>query len=256
MIFNMIARSGDVDVINFANMNFSIAAYASESVVPSNTDGNHIAVITNTAITSWIFSPVTPSSPAQGMVWIVTGNSSSASFNALQNNDINNAIMLYPTSIKQYIDGAWVVKKTRINSVWFGLFDGMLFDNGETFDDITGGWKNHDGENVLKGGSYTETTFGAWYCTNNKIGLSGFSKLNVYFDTLQGAATIGISDEPYKPSTASDLVAYKTATSAGTCSLDISAYNKEYYVFVLIGPHHGASGFAYTTASANRVKLS
>lgn len=94
-----------------ANLNFRIKQY------PENADlsriigkENDIAVLTDTPISSWEFSCVTPSDPVSGMVWFFVKNRSAMSFNALK----KHGIFIYPTSCKQYIGGSWVDKKASI----------------------------------------------------------------------------------------------------------------------------------------------
>jgi hypothetical protein len=234
-------------------LNFSVVAYAQESALPSTANANTIAIITDTSITSYTFSATAPTSPTAGMVWIIIGSKSMTPFNALTSNQLT----VYPISAMQYISGAWVSKTAKIyQSGWKSWFDGWLFNNGETYNDITCGWKNFSSGTKLSGDAYNEASFGEWYCTVNKINLSGFNKLNVKFTKIQGCATIAINDDNYKPSLASDLVAYAQRSSAGTCSLDISGYEGEYNVFVIVGPKNSASGYTYATASASQVWLS
>ena len=71
---------------------------------PANPKENTIWVNTDVKITGWVFASAEPEAPADGMVWISTGASSSVEFNALK----KNGIQVYPLSAKQYISGAWV----------------------------------------------------------------------------------------------------------------------------------------------------
>ena len=49
-------------------------------------------------ISGWVFSPVEPESPYEGMVWILPGSRGAVRFNALKKNGIE----LYPLRARQY----------------------------------------------------------------------------------------------------------------------------------------------------------
>lgn len=87
------------------SLNFDVKAYATEEALLAATPKeNTIGIITTNKITGWLFSATEPESPAEGMVWISTGTSSTVEFNALK----KNGIQVYPISAKQYVTGAWV----------------------------------------------------------------------------------------------------------------------------------------------------
>lgn len=87
------------------SLNFTIKAYPTEEALMASTPkANTIGIITENKITSWEFSAIEPSAPAEGMVWISVGTNSAVEFNALK----KNAVQVYPISAKQYVDGAWV----------------------------------------------------------------------------------------------------------------------------------------------------
>lgn len=109
------------------------------TTAPNNPKENTIWVNTSTKITDWVFSATQPSNPSNGMVWFSTGTSSTAAFNALK----KNGIQVYPISTKQYVSGAWVDKtaKSWQNGAWVEWFARTyLFKDGNTYEDITGGW--------------------------------------------------------------------------------------------------------------------
>ena len=70
-------------------------------------------------------------------VWIQTGTSSPAEFNALK----KNGITVYPIAAKQYLGGALVDKTASIykNDTWIDLMS-FLIRNGSDITSITGGW--------------------------------------------------------------------------------------------------------------------
>ena len=75
---------------------------------------------------------------SDGMVWIPTGTSSPAEFNALK----KNGITVYPLSAKQYVGGTWVSKTAKIyqNGAWKDFIT-YLYNKGDLCTDTTGGWK-------------------------------------------------------------------------------------------------------------------
>ena len=89
------------------SLNFKVVGGTTQ---PENPKENTIWVNTDTEITSWEFSTVTPGSPAAGMVWIRTRFGSPTPFNALKKNEVR----VYPVSTQQYLDGVWTDKTTMI----------------------------------------------------------------------------------------------------------------------------------------------
>lgn len=114
-------------------LNFKIVGGTTQ---PSNPNENTIWINTDADITSWVFS-VTEPTGADGMVWISTGTSSPAEFNALK----KNGIVVCPSSAMQYIAGAWVSKtaKSYQNGAWKDWIR-YLYKDGNEYTDITGGW--------------------------------------------------------------------------------------------------------------------
>lgn len=89
-----------------ASLNFKVVGGTSR---PSSPGENTVWVNTDTAVSSWVLSPVEPEA-AEGLVWISMGFASAAAFNALK----KNGIMIYPIAAKQYVDGAWANKAAEI----------------------------------------------------------------------------------------------------------------------------------------------
>ena len=87
-------------------LNFKVVGGTS---TPASPKENTIWVNTSAEITSWVFSVTEPETPAAGMVWITTGKSSTAPFNALKKNNIT----LCPVAASQYVNGAWVEKTAK-----------------------------------------------------------------------------------------------------------------------------------------------
>lgn len=109
-----------------AGYNFKVVGGTTE---PLNPKENSIWINTEAEITSWVFSASQPDNLAEGNVWISTGTSSPVGFNALK----KNGITVYPLSAKQYINGAWIYKESKMyqNGVWVDVIpDNYLFYGG------------------------------------------------------------------------------------------------------------------------------
>ena len=182
----------------------------------------------------------------EGMVWIATGTTGTIEFNALKKNDITIQIL----SASQYVSGAWVSKTAKIyqNSAWVG-FELYLYNAGNTFADITGGWVGYAKGQTSSSGNATKPTAkyntdnvvitcsddsgwasGMW-CAKNKIALTERSKL--VFDGLLNAKiaylTVWSAIGEY---TKDNLVAETqiTKTSRSTVELDVSSLSGSYYI--------------------------
>jgi hypothetical protein len=177
------------------------------------------------------------------MVWISTGTSSTAPFNALK----KNGIMVYPVSAKQYISGAWVDKtaKSYQNGKWVNWYT-LLFDNGDQFTSLTGGWAIRSssgltctvGDTLLFTVTGTAARAGSIY-TKNTINVSNFSTLEVDVKISSAASAnngfcVGLATGAGIKNT-DELSRYVTKTSSKTVgdqtiSLDISGMTGSYYV--------------------------
>lgn len=231
------------------------------TVAPSNPKENCLWVNTNTKINGWCFSATKPSRGESGMVWFATGRSSVAQFDALK----KNSLMCYPMMAYQYISGSWVSKTCKIyqNGKWQELWDGTLFDKGNQYASITGGWvlygykRNNstefegdsssiNGNSITLGGSsYTE-----FFCgTKNAIDLTQyeFIEINVLNEGTSYSSTgrvyVANPSDPQTPIAQKDI-------DVGTNYMDVSALEGEYIV--------GASMYNYNWDNSmefNFVKL-
>lgn len=177
MIFNVTGGGG-------TSLNFKVVGGTSQPTAPKE---NTIWVNTSTAIPSWAFSATEPESPVAGMVWFLTGTSSSVAFNALRKNDIQ----VCPNGAKQYIGGQWVYKEAKAyqGGEWKHLRT-YLYTNGDECEPISGGWSIG---NILPAGYdrygaatltknetsmlFSGTMNNIW--TGNEINLSGVSALRL-----------------------------------------------------------------------------
>ena len=178
----------------------------------------------------------------EGIVWIKTGTSSAAEFNALK----KNGITVYPLSAKQYVDGAWVTKiaKSYLSGEWkdWGTF---LFANGDQFTELTGGWgiNSSSGLTCTVGDTLSFNVTGSTaragsVYTKNKIDVSNFRTLEVDVDisSLTNKFYIGLSSTAGIKNTQalSGYVAQATSTTTGpqTISLNVESFNSSYYVVI------------------------
>lgn len=209
---------------------------------PTSPKGNTVWVNTSTAINGYAFSNTEPTNPVAGMVWFSAGTSS----NAAMNIDKKNTVMLYPRGCKQYVNGAWVTKTAKVyqNGAWVELWTGMLFNDGDEYTVITGGFSavgEYQSDTGNSGGYLAlHAGYGATgaYLTNEPIDLTDFSTLAAIAKcTGSNTKALGIAKERGTNFTA---LTYITATSDTAITLDISAYTGPYYVGILSNSNNWA----------------
>lgn len=166
---------------------------------PENPAENTIWVETETEITEWTFQPSDPSEPVEGMVWIKTANRAQIDINATT----KNSIILYLTNSLQYNSATWVTKPTKIyqSGEWKDWWSGQLYDSGNEWTDITGGWQsrklkwdqgNSDGLPTIVKNSTTMTIAAdkvskwcsGFACPVNTIDLTNYTTLTVVLSGL------------------------------------------------------------------------
>lgn len=223
MIFNMVGSG--------VGLNFKVLAYSSEetllAAVPAE---NTIGIVTEAEITSWVFDSSVPTDAEEGMLWIETGNNVNK-FNALK----KNSIIICPLSADQYISGAWtsVVAKSYIDGEWveWAL---LLFDNGDTYDDITGGWStvNSNGHlQILDNNSSDQKPY-----SKGTVPTSKYNTMYVEYNyaSVQGSsysgAEIGISASTSGAYVSSVAFDKSEVGTTKTATLDISSVDTDYYV--------------------------
>lgn len=173
-------------------LNFKVVAYATEGELLSATPNeNTIGVVTTTPITARVFSTSEPQSLLDGAIWILTGTNSQVAFNVLKAK--KDAVFVYPMSVKQSVGGVLVdvVAKSRIGGRWVDWWNGELYDAGNEFESITGGWVAYDAnpkQPVITRGDTSlklETTSSGYSVsiqTKNLIDMSEYSALNLSGD--------------------------------------------------------------------------
>lgn len=247
------------------DLNFSVVAYASEDDLPVTAAENTIAVITDTAISSYVFSATEPETPDEGMVWFYVGTASNVEFNALK----KNGIQVYPLSAKQYVSGALVdvEAKSYQNGEWVEWWDGSLFDHGKLYESITGGWGSSGvvysgftikaatiGESIyLETGSSGNIMSIAM--TKNKINVSNKTKLYADFTEVSRANAIVLGIAKSRELSASGVVVSSTLlNSKGIAEVVLPVDGGEYYVYVYASSAGSAASTA-TTARTTKIWL-
>lgn len=218
-----------------ASLNFKIIGYATEEALLASTPSEGtIGVITENEITAWLISPVQPASLLDGAVWISTGTSSAVAFNALKSEKQD--IHIYPISAKQYISDAWVdlTAKSYQGGEWVDWWDGSLYNRGDTYDDITGGWEFSGGNQKFDFGDdsiYTSmggsSNNNSGIYTINAIDITNYKTLNALINRSSGVMRLGLYTN-----IGSGSVATVDASGTGeqTISVDLSDYQGEYHV--------------------------
>jgi hypothetical protein len=219
------------------------------TTAPSNPKENMIWVNTSTAITDYVFSATQPSS-VSGRVWISTDTSSTVEFNALK----KHSIMVYPLSAKQYVSGAWVNKaaKSYQNGKWVDWWLGELFDNGNQWESVTGGWTSNgytrgdslsvlsgsigtDGTITLNGSNSGVTIMG----TKNPIDLTGYSSITAYgkdLKVLSGSSMYLMITKSKTKYNANNAASADFGNSKTSVNIPIStSMQGEYYIVVGTG---------------------
>lgn len=236
-------------------LNFSVVGGTSQPVNPKE---NTIWVNTETEISGWVFSAEEPGEPAEGMVWISTGLSSTVEFNALK----KNGIQVYPISAKQYVSGAWVDKtaKSYHSGAWKEWIT-YLYNKGDECTDLTGGWVATatkpsgsgstavspavtKGTNSITISIYSGDDVGyriGYLATVKSIDLTNYSKITTNVTNFSIGGDIIVSNS--KTSGFSKAASMKL--SAGVNALDISSLNGKYYVLLGMGGHVGTASFTF-----------
>lgn len=216
-------------------LNFKVVGGAA---APSNPKENTIWINTETDITGWEFSATEPTC-TDGMVWITIGTASTVAFNALK----KNGITVYPLTAKQYVSGAWVDKTAMIyqNGAWAELWNGVLYDYGNQYKYITGGWVGSQtvSSNTTSGGkltvnednlSFTNVNGGSFgVVTANAMDLTRFSTLHTI---TSGSARVRVA--PEFPTAESNMVIIGGNISGTNTesAIDISAVTGAYKIAI------------------------
>ena len=223
------------DKIEGTQLNFEIVGGTTQ---PSNPVENTIWINTSNAITNYHFSVESPEEE-EGVVWITIGTTSDVEFSPLK----DNTIKIYPLRVKQYISGTWIEKvvKTYQNGAWVDWWNSELYNLGDEYTHITGGFTSFCPGIVDLTSMGTATKYDTYMYlyangTSSAIGpakmidLTHFNKLNINFTSSSSNNRRGIAVSKTKKY--SDWAASIGASSTGVKSVNISSLTGEYYVFV------------------------
>lgn len=216
---------------------------------PSNPKENTIWINTSTPISRWFIGSTSniQASPVDGMVMIITTNSSNLSFNALK----DGFLFVNPVMAGQFKLNSWDFVDFKIykEGSWQGYYpDGALYYHGNEVASLTGGWVVSNRTYDCAAGAYTKhsdrielrttgesTSIRAY--TNNRISLNGIDKIGfrVVDSTLfsgNGVFTLILTEYPDAPNEWTRYVNISGET--GYYQMDVSDLNGEYFVSIEI----------------------
>lgn len=232
-------------------LNFDVKDFRTEAeLLASAGKENRIGVVTPIPMTGWRFDANQPEDLQDGEVWFSVGNSSDVEFNALK----KNGLKLYPLIANQRVAGTltYVPAKSYISGEWVHWWDGSLYDAGNEYTEITGGWSGSgytikDGTNTgnvhsgAKGADYLEVSYATGFNfsiqgTQKPIDFSNKSTLEVTLQFVSGAADFYVVVSQSKNISLRETTPFTRITSSSTtvASVDISSVQSGY---VSIIPH-------------------
>lgn len=214
---------------------------------PENPKKNTIWVDTDTPITGWAFSKSEPEK-VDGCMWFLTGDSSTAAFNALK----KNTLMVYPLSAKQCINGEWANKTAQIynGEQWVG-FALYLYNKGVEFiDDFGEGWKlvspytKH--ETYIRVGAAGGSAFDG-YAESCYVDMTGLNTVDVHVVNYHNNGSecysyISIIDESGATVVKQDIQKGSGSGSNIVVSVNVSAVTSKCKVRVTAGHSRTGSG--------------
>lgn len=231
-------------------LNFRVLGGTAQPTAPREND-----IWVNTDyISEWVFSETEPENPTEGLVWIVTGNTSAVAFNALK----KNSVMVYPLDAKLYTVGVWdsVAAKSYQNEVWVDWWSGQLYDNGKEYLDITGELTAHaldfsgtinkaptitkNDSNIVITTDSTNYSGGLAYW-ENKIDLTNHTALKFTGfcgDNSQNRAKVLVLSDLSEDAVAAEAV---PGEESGEIEVDISALSGSYYIGVSVSRGSGSN---------------
>lgn len=246
------------DQNNIVEVNYSVVGGTNEPAAPTQ---NMIWIKTDT-LGRVFFGGNTPrESFVDNDVWIYTGNTSNVSFSALKigNNYVN---IICPLFVKQYINGTWekVEAISWQDGRWVDWWTGKLYDNGELYKGITGGWIakeypcgiGYTGSQLNKPSlTFNDTNIsaslsgggGGIICTANPIDVSNFSTLRISGTPVWSGGAVRLClwpnfDGSWDTNAAASF-SFPTSSKADVYELEIDNLSGSYYIG--IGLYHNAT---------------
>lgn len=225
MIFNVSGGGGTA-------LNFRVVG---GTTAPSNPKENTIWVNTDKEITGWHFASEQPEDMKEGEAWFLSGNTSSVEFNALKKNNVT----VYPMSAKQMVSGSLkdVVAKSYQTGKWVDWWNGELYDNGNEYVSITGGWKitrdkgckfTKNADTMVIDTSSNSTT-GTWIGLENAIyqRFDAFSKLKMTIKSFNAKSNGSVFALMFHPNSGgniddSNAISKTESKSTGSTTIEVA----------------------------------
>ena len=175
-----------------AVLNFEVVG---GTAAPANPSENTIWMNTDQNITGWYLSHSEPTEPSEGMAWICLGAFGDTEFNALK----ENGIQIFLIAGYQYINHVWEKKPIECyqNGEWVEFTKILLFNSGNQFVDLTGGWKavNAGITIIIDDGikaSITGTSRDASAYTQNHVDISDYATLACIVNLKEGSRNFSL----------------------------------------------------------------
>lgn len=243
---------GKTNVAGGSVLNFKIIRYATEAeLLTAEPADGAIGIVSSYEITARVFSAEQPQSLLDGALWIRTGSSSPAAFNALRKK--KNVIILHPLAARQNIGGTMtdVVAKSRIGGEWVDWWTGKLYEAGAFHVTYAEDLRNASIEYSEDGVTLTTDVKAAAYAYI-RLGSVDVSRVSAVYATVSGLSTYAanknlIITDQAEGVTYADATVKAQATTAGesTLSIDLSEAGLSGEQFIYIGTEGLAS---YTAA--------
>ena len=241
MIINMTGGGGG-DALNFKVVpGLTQPGTASENTIWVKTE----------QIGDWCFSTTQPEGMQEWDVWFPTGIESVVEFNALK----KNALQVYPLIAKQMVSGELVVVNVMSyqHGEWVDWWNGELYNKGNEFEHITGGWAVSNflfansytfaiptftkSGNTLKITNSSTNATGASITHKNALDLTGYKKVFVNITALSSVdrQNIAVMPEGSKYANTDAIALVISNTQTGTVELSLGNFDttKKYFVVLL-----------------------
>ena len=207
-------------------------------------------VNTDVEITGYYLSATQPENLVQGNVWVKISDSFSNEIGTSFGNDYITIIL---DSVMQYVNGALVYKEAKSwkGGKWADWWNGTLYEPGNTYDHITGGWgllgqfdSYIDGTFSINADSLSVTASGTNgkgcnFTHYKKVDLTYYSLLSFEASTnVAGRANVVIADAINHYITILNL----DTTSRKKYTIDLSNIKGEHYIAIGVWFSETASG--------------
>lgn len=175
----------------------------------------------------YVFAVAAPESPSEGLIWFLVSSAGAI------------------TQASAYTDGAWVAADTymylagnwvQITAAW----NGELFDNGNQYEDVTGGWSVDNsyygggsiGTAIVGGSNGNNPDQGSKIYTNKAVQSGNYNKFKFTVTNASGSNKFSLKSG----SISGANMAYHTFNgSAGTFAIDIPSGLPSFFPFLQTG---------------------